>query len=299
MNNQRRHQLEQNYLANYLGIRLSRVQHLLKPALIAVAASFLGFLGYTAFQSLSTKQAAEAWTKFYFNLNGDAESFEALANQYGAAPAGQWARFSAAAANLQNGIEALYVNRQEGVGLIQKAIAELGALKNSTTGDLRTQSILMLAKAHESLGELDQAISHYQSVVDATNLSELEREQVRDRVSFLLTQEAKEFYQWFGTLNPKPAASPEIPGDLGSPPESPTIQFDPDKLPAIPADGAQPTEPSAAVDGQLQLELPAETQPASDETTAEQAADTQQPAPPAVPSEQPIPASEASPPLLN
>ena len=203
---------------------------------MAVAAVLLGvvFAAYSIYQSTSTQKSATAWTEYYFNLDGDASSFQDLAKSIGNNPAGQWARLAAATGFLQDGIDALYVNRQEGVSQIKTAIEELEKLKGSSIKELQLQVTHALGKSHESLGQLSEAIAYYRELADSTSISDAERQQFSDRLAYLESDEAKSFYAWFEKLDPKPASPPQLPGDLSVPPTSPTIEFDPADLPALP-----------------------------------------------------------------
>jgi hypothetical protein len=239
MNSQRRHQLEQNVLANFLEARLSKLQPLMKPVAIAFLAGVGGFLIYSLYQTLTSQKSSVAWTRYYFNLDGDAESFVDLADEFGKTTAGQWSRYTAAISYLRDGVDALYVNRAEGVDSIRKAIAELEPLKNTSIKELRRQSLFGLAQAHESLGELDASTDYYQALLDSDFLAEAEREGVADRITYLKSLEAQRFYSWFNSLDPKRSAAPDLPGDLGIPPESPGIMFDPANLPELPPQGVE------------------------------------------------------------
>ena len=276
MNNQRRHQLEQNVLAGYLGACLAHLRPLIKPALIGLAVGLVAFVGYSIYQGELSKQNAQAWTRFYFNLSGDVNSFEDLASQYSRTSAAEWARQAAALGYLQNGIEALYVNRQEGVNQINKAIADLEQLKNSSIRELKNQALLGLARGYESLGDLEQATQYYQLILNSTGFSDVEREQIGRRLGFLQTEEAKSFYGWFAQLDPKPVAPPELSGDLSLPPSEPPLTFDPANLPELPAANGEPAESAAATDVELSLPTGAQAtgdQPASDGPASNGSAD--------------------------
>lgn len=265
MNNQRRHELEHNVLAGYLGTAFSKIQHLLKPLALAAVLGGVIFAAYSIYQSMTTKKSATAWTEYYFNLDGDANSFQDLAKNYGDSSAGQWSRLSAATGLLRDGIDALYVNREEGVSNIKKAIQELESLRGSSIPELQTQVLHGLGKAHESLGQLTEATTFYEQLAGVSSLSDDEKKQINDRLSYLGTDEAKSFYAWFEKLDPKPASPPQLPGDLSVPPDSPSIQFDPAGLPAIPEvseiPGSSPVPPNPQAPGVVEpppVELPAE-----------------------------------------
>jgi tetratricopeptide (TPR) repeat protein len=246
MNNQRRHQLEQNVLANYLERWLSKLLPLVKPIAITMLAGAAVFAIYSIYQALTSEKSSTAWTQYYFTMDGDAESFVSLADEFGRTSAGQWARYSAAMDYLREGTDALYTNRPEGVDLIRKAIAELELVKDSSIRELRRQARFGLAQAHESLGELEQSASFYESLLDSDLLAESEREDIVERVGYLQSPQADQFYSWFNSLEPKSTVGPDLSGDLSTPPDSPGITFDPADLPGLPPLGVESptTEPA-------------------------------------------------------
>lgn len=248
MNNQRRHELERNVLADKMGESFDKVQPLYKPILLVVAAALVGFFGYQLIKGQSSKAEAKNWTEFYFNrTSGDAESYAAMGEEFGNTASGQWAHHSAAQGYLRDGIESIYINRKEGVENVRKAIAEWDKVDDSSIPELRFAAKLGLAQAHETLGELDEAVKAYQVVVEMSGSAEDQKKRVNEQIAYLKSPEAKSFYEWFNKLDPKPAAPPTFSGDLGLPPMNPSITLDPTKLPAFntPANNPAPTNPPA------------------------------------------------------
>lgn len=282
MNNQRRHELERNVLADKMGESFEKVQPLYKPILLVVAAALVGFFGYQLIKGQSSKAEAKNWTEFYFNrTSGDAESYAAMGEEFGNTPSGQWARHSAAQGYLRDGIESIYINRKEGVENIRKAIAEWDKVDDSSIAELRFAAKLGLAQAHETLGELDEAVKAYQVVLEMSGSAEDQKKRINEQIAYLKSPEAKSFYEWFNKLDPKPAAPPTFSGDLGLPPMNPSITLDPTKLPAFntPATNPAPANPAATTppaDGTA----PATTTPPTTTPAAEPATPT-----PATPTE--------------
>lgn len=268
MNNQRRHELERNVLADKMGESFEKVQPLYKPILLVVIAGLVGFFGYQLIKGQSSKAEAKNWTEFYFNrTSGDAESYAAMGEEFGNTASGQWARHSAAQGYLRDGIESIYINRKEGVENIRKAIAEWDKVDDSSIPELRFAAKLGLAQAHETLGELDEAVKAYQTVVEMSGSAEDQKKRLNEQIAYLKSPEAKSFYEWFNKLDPKPAAPPTFSGDLGLPPMNPSITLDPTKLPAFNNPGANPapTNPSAPTNPPAESTPPATT-PAADTT---------------------------------
>lgn len=275
MNNQRRHELERNVLADKLGTGIEKAHPLIKPVSIALVAGIVGFFGYQIYNGQNSKKASKEWTEYYFNrTSGDAQSFEALGQAFSNSATGQWAKHSAARGFLSDGIEALYTNRKEALENIRKAITEWEAVKDSSITELRAAAIQGLALAHESLGELGEAVRYLEAFADMPGTSEEQRKAINEQISFLQSGNAKGFYDWFNKLDPKPAAPPTISGDLSKPPASPSISLDPSKLPDFgispsvppvnestspnspPADSAAPTSDASATDAPASTDVP-------------------------------------------
>lgn len=241
MNNQRRHDLERNVLADKMGESFEKVQPLYKPILLVVVVGLVGFFGYQLIKGQSSKAEAKNWTEFYFNrTSGDAESYAAMGEEFGNTPSGQWAHHSAAQGYLRDGIESIYINRKEGVENIRKAISEWDKVDDSSIAELRFAAKLGLAQAHETLGELDEAVKAYQVVVEMSGSADDQKKRLNEQIAYLKSPEAKSFYEWFNKLDPKPAAPPTFSGDLGLPPMNPSITLDPTKLPAFNTPSANP-----------------------------------------------------------
>lgn len=262
MNNQRRHELERNVLAEKMGEGYGKVQPVFKPILMIAAAALLGFLGYQFISSQQSQAESKNWTDYYFNQTSaqqDAESLAALADEFGAKPSGQWTYHSAAQVYLREGSRDLFTNRKQGTDSIRKAIKLWEKVKDSSISELQLSAKLGLAEAHESLGELDAAVKYYQAVADVPGASDDQKKRLNERIAYLKSADAKSFYDWFAKLDPKPTAPPVFSGDLGLPPTTPSISLDPGKLPDFsnpsiapssnPPPSQNPTAPNTVVPG--------------------------------------------------
>lgn len=263
MNNQRRHELERNVLADKLGTGIEKIHPLVKPIAIVAVLGLVGLFGYQIVSSQNSKKASKEWTEYYFNrTSGDAQSFEALGQAFSSSVTGQWAKHSAARGFLSDGIDSLYSNRKEAIENIGKAITQWESVKDSSVPELRAAATQGLALAHESLGELDDAIRYYEVYVALPGISEDQRETINGQISYLKSSGTKGFYDWFNKLDPKPAAPPTISGDLSRPPTSPSISLDPNNLPTF-----TPTTPAdTKAPAGIELTPPTTAAPANEPT---------------------------------
>ncbi len=291
MKSERRHELENNELAGTLGTGIDKVQPFVQYILGGLVIAALAAIGWGVYTSFARKNAAAAWTEYYFTLNtGDAESFKAIADKHPGSAAAVWAQQTAGDEYLADGIDTLYRDRGQGTELIKNAIKSFEDVSSAaSTDELRTRAKLGLAQAHEALGELDKAKDLYQEVISA-GLQPAITTVATNRIAFLNSQAGKDFYAWFDQLKPAPAAPPKMPGDLSVPPTTPDLKFD---TPAIDTSKlelppVQPTAPTVTApaptgaDGKP-IELPpaTETAPAPDASKVDPlAAPNETPTPP-------------------
>ena len=242
MKSDRRHELEQNVLADRLGAGIESVQSFLPTAIGAIVVVTVLALGWGLYSSSSQRKASAAWTDYYFNLEaGDADAFADIAEKYDGSVAGAWALQTAGNGYLENGLQTLYVNKADGEALIQKAIDEFSKLESQSDPVLRSKALLGLAQAYESLGEIDKAAGYYDRVAKSTTQPRL-ISKANERIAFLNSQPGKEFYAWFKSYAPKPGAAITLPENFLNPPTTPDIEF------SVPGDtsGSPPTDGSGA-----------------------------------------------------
>ncbi|GIW98248.1 MAG: hypothetical protein KatS3mg111_1581 [Pirellulaceae bacterium] len=282
MKSERRHQLEQNTLADYLGKLLLGLRPLVPYAAAAVAIFVVGSVIYAIYSSSQLRSSSTAWSDFYFRLaDNEAASFEDMADMFPNTPAGRWARLRAADRKLQRGIQLLYSDRQEGAERIDQAITNYERVVESAREPLlRAFAQFGLAKAHEALGELEEATTYYQLVVESPLPPSLKR-YAAERLEFLNSPEGREFYAWFEEHAPQQQSPLSVPGVSTPTSDEPTLQFsspdestssvplDPSVLPELPnrevSPASAPADDSAespsANDSMSSIPLPSEEQP--------------------------------------
>ncbi len=267
MKSERRHDLQSNELAQTLGTGIEKVQPFVQYIVGGLVVAALLAVSWGVYSSFARKNAAAAWTEYYFTLNtGDAEAFKLIADKHPGSAASIWALQTAGDEYLADGIDALYRDRTQGTELIKNAIKSFEDVGSSTQSeDLRTRAKLGLAQAHEALGDIDKAKTLYQEVASAA-LQPAITTVATNRIAFLNSQAGKEFYAWFENLKPALATPPQMPGDLSVPPTSPNLKFDAPpidtsklELPeAQPTTPAPPTPAPTGADGKA-IELPPAT----------------------------------------
>ncbi len=299
MKSERRHDLEKNILADRLSGGIEASRPVLPFVFGGIAILVVASLGWGIYSASARSKSATAWTEFYFNLtSSNADAFVDVAETYPNSDAAQWAQLNAGNVYLERGIEALYLNRAEGEKLLNQAIEAFDAATTTSLSELNNRAHFGIARAHEALGQLDEATEHYEAVVDSDAYPSL-IDSAKQRIAFISSPSGRSFYAWFNTLDPKPNAPIQLPSNLSVPPTSPgDLKFDsltnpstfdipqsaadnpnappqtvePDPSTPLPGsldvDNAPTAEsPDAPAEAGSNLELPATEPPASDEST--------------------------------
>ena len=291
MKAERRHELQDNELANWLGQYLEHIKPysktLLAVVLLAVAAAVAGVF-------VLRDQAARAqlgWNDFYQAAGQrSTDALEDVAKQHAGTEAAIWATQAEADLQLAEGVNALYRSREQAGDLLESAKQRYLSVAESPSADrlLKERAWFGLGRAHESLSELDEAMDYYGRLAQSSPESALGKESQR-RLEMLQDPEVEKWYNWFGRQKPRPPTAPgrpgfpgnpDLPGDLGNLPDRPdislpqpvesTVPFGPQ--PAAPestddADSAAPAPPKEGDD-----ESPAESAPTEGDTEAKPAA---------------------------
>jgi tetratricopeptide (TPR) repeat protein len=260
MKTERRHELQENALADWLGKQVD----LLKPYSTAIVAGVL----ITAVLIFALSQMGQNRAK-RVNLSWD-EYFEAAAIQdvealreigarYARTEAGAWARQSAGDISLATGSQNMFIDRAEAKTYLEKALDDfLVANKSASTDLLKQRSLLGMAQAYEALNRFDEAESAYERVISGWPSSSLAKTS-QQRLTFLKKPSTQEFYQWFMEQTPTvPKISMDGDAAAGMTPPSSGLG------------GPEITPPESSVatpDSNAE-----ETPPASDDTTGDSAA---------------------------
>src|SRR5262245_39969378 len=165
MKAEKRHELEQNELADWLGEQIEAAKPygptigivLIGGALAILLAVYLLGAGGTA--------SARAWSSYFAALNDrDPElSLEAFHKEMPNTPASLWALQSVGDMNLARGSMALFSDREEAKKLLDKAEVAFKRVEAETNDKmLRTRARLSLGKLYESLCRPEDAKKWYQ-----------------------------------------------------------------------------------------------------------------------------------------
>ena len=255
--NDRRHELETNELA----IRLERVNKTVEPysRLIAVVVGILivSAIGWLFYSTQQAEQRSDATLGLLqASASGDPEALGQVSESYPGTLPASWARVYQGNEFLGQGIQALYNDRENAAQLLGDA---KNSFANALTGEsdplLQSRAHFGLARVAESMGELDEAIKHYEETI-AVGESEAMTKKAQGRIDSLSSPSTKKFLTWFADqdFSPSdPSLPPSLPGS-DSLPDSPDMDLGPMQLEdSISLPGG---EDSDVMEKESELELP-------------------------------------------
>ena len=292
MKSDRRHELQTNVLADWLGEHLESLRpHAIPIALVAIAIVALG-LGSIWYFGSEGQTSAEAWQTYFgaFNQRETGKVLEHLADEKTSAAAALWARQSIGDLNLAQGNQRLFTDRIEAKKLLEKAEAAYKEVAAAATEPmLKSRSRLGLGKVNEALCKPEEAEKYYAQVAESekgTAIGKL----AADDAKRMKDQREVALLVWFDKQQPKKPAPlpgaggglPGLPNDLPERPDiSPPSGLGLDKLgtglpaepaPAFPAPATTPatTTPEAPKSDAAKPEdaKPAEAKPEGAKTDA-------------------------------
>ncbi|HUG66397.1 MAG TPA: hypothetical protein VMM76_01520 [Pirellulaceae bacterium] len=282
MKTDRRHELQTNVLADWLGKHLEHSQGYSKTVLgvvlLVVAAAVAGM--FLAKDQAARSQAS--WNQFFQAFGErDPEALEAVAVANQGTTASVWAHLAQADLKLAEGIGDLYTNRDNAKQNLAQAEQNYLAVDRAAQEKiLRERAWFGLGQTYESLAEIDKAKEFYGKLVSSAPASALGKEAKR-RSDALGDPATAKWYNWFANQTPRPPAIPGMPGDFGLPnlpsdlgdlSDRPDLSL-PGFAPPIPGAEALPSTADSPEPGP-ELNSPApEATPAPTETPADQPED--------------------------
>ena len=268
MKGERRHELEQNELADWLVDIINTVKTYKNAILAVLILSVVTIGGYTWWVRQSAAATADGWDQFYSAFaQGGTTEFDQIAEQYPGTHLGHWAAVIAADLHLNIGCNLLFFNKANANQELRHAVDHYTTVRRqSRRGMLLERSTYGLARALESQGDLEQAIQRYEDTArdwpDGAYAAASKR-----RADELKLQTTRQWYDRFAKFDPKPAYTDEpgtpgehLPFDLDSLPEDGPI-FQPNTMMDLEEKGSDDEPPAET--------SPVETPPEEDIETDE------------------------------
>jgi hypothetical protein len=231
MKAEKRHELQQNELADWLGEQIEAA----KPygwtiAFVAVGLLVAAFLGIYLMNAGNPASSA-AWSQYFaaFNDREPAVALKELAEQQPTSPAALWALQSVGDINLSQGSIQLFSDREEAKKMLEKAEAAYKEVESKATDTmLKARSRLGLAKLYETTNRPAEAKELYEQVVASEKDSAIGKAAAAG-VQRLSDPRDVALLAWFAEQKPrKPAPFPGSGGLPGLPndlPERPDLSL--------------------------------------------------------------------------
>jgi hypothetical protein len=285
MKTERRHELQTNELADYLGKQYVRLQPHAKTIAFGALAVVAAVVAYLYFSSQQSTKAGAGWSDFIKAVgNRDVTGLTEVAKLHAGTPAGAWALQAAADIKLASGAVTLYSDRKEAERNLKEAEAQFRLLEQEAAQNpmLLERAQFGLAQVYESLSEVEKARTYYDKVAQGKSAL---GQAAKKRSEQLSSDSVVGWYRWFERQEPvkrtppgdKPA--PKISGDLNVLPERPDLPQPSGEL-FKDADNPEAEQPA-----------PPEKPAAQPETKPAEPAATTAPAAPPAPAEQAKPSA--------
>jgi len=205
MKTQRRHELQTNVLADWLGHQIEQVKPYSK-AILGVVVTVLLVAAVSAFMiSEQTAKASVGWSEFFAaSFDQDSTGLHEVAESHAGTEVSLWALLAEADLKQSQGLRSLFTNRDEALEHLKQAAAGYTAVKENPSSDpeLKRAALFGLGQVHEAQSDLDAAAGYYEQVAGATTTGiGLE---AKRRSELLKRAEVVKFYNWFEKQEPQP-----------------------------------------------------------------------------------------------
>jgi len=220
MKAERRHELQENILAGWLAQQIALVKPYWQVIATAAIVVVLGFAAYFILSYKWSTERAVGWVDYFDAVgNRDIDKLEEVAEAHPEATAGLWALRAAGDERLLDGTNRLYSNPAGARLELHKAIENYESVLDRTEEPMLVRRALFgLARAHESIGELDEAKERFGELAEKfpdTPVGKVAKE----RIEYLSRPSTKEFLAWLGKqkFDTPPPTPPPGGGEAGSP----------------------------------------------------------------------------------
>lgn len=209
-----RHELQDNYLADYLGKWLTTIEPYAKPIAAAAGAAAIGLVGWALLRGNEMGKRSDATLQLLQNsATSDAEALKVVGQLVPGTPVAAMANLLQADTLLAEGINALFEDREDAEKRIAESIDSYTVVRDTAGADplVISRANLGLARAHESLGKIDEAVKAYGEVVRLKESDAIVKI-AENRIAELKNPATTEFLTWFAKQDFKPATPATPPG---------------------------------------------------------------------------------------
>ena len=211
MKTERRHELQQNTLADWLGRQIVWAEQNVRLIIIGLVGVVIG-AGLIAYWNNSrAERRQEAWSDYLGAMEsrdsvGQTKALESVANNASDLPPGQMADILLADIALNQGIDQLKTDRAAAEKKLNEAKKRYSDARNAASDqNLKDRATLGLARFYETMGLLEEATKEYRTLADSpASLYQLEAER---KIDYLSKPATIMFAKWYRKQKLEPAAS--------------------------------------------------------------------------------------------
>ena len=222
-------EIRDNELAEKTIEIIDRLRPHLNTLLLAAAGLLLAAVGWVLVSSQSAATRSQSWDAYLAGLSsGEVQSFDEVIRRYPGTPAAEWSRLVLADMALTEGTELLFADKDRAPPRLQTAVDLYGAILGARpTGMLAERATFGLAKARESLGQLEEARRGYAAVAAEFPTGAL-AQLAAEHAAELGRESSRQWYDWFAAQ--KIAPPPQKPAQAeAQPPAEPPADKPQDK----------------------------------------------------------------------
>lgn len=183
----------------------------LNTLLFAAAGLLLAAVGWVLVSSQSAATRSQSWDAYLAGLSsGEVQSFDEVIRRYPGTPAAEWSRLVLADMALTEGTELLFADKDRAPPRLQAAVDLYSAILGTRpSGMLAERATFGLAKARESLGQLDEARRGYAAVATEFPTGAL-AQLAASHAAELGRDSSRQWYDWFAAqkIVPPPQTPP-------------------------------------------------------------------------------------------
>jgi hypothetical protein len=254
MKSERRHELQTNTLADWMGHQATAVKPHVNLILTAVLAVVAVVLAWVYFREWNASRSTAAWSDFHAAADsGDAAALVEMAQRHAGEPASLWATLLASDIQLDTGATQAFSDRRQAETSLKAAVAGFEAVLNDDAHGrdplLRRRAMFGLAKAHETLFAVTADKTHLESAREFYGKTAqawpdtVQGQSAKRKEAELSSRPTEEFLVWFSKQEPvsqempptgETPTGPESPFDLSTLPGAGELLL-PDEEPALPA----------------------------------------------------------------
>jgi len=244
MKSDKRHELQKNELADWLGERVEAHSDKFWPVVGGVVVAFAAAIGIAWYMGTQDAKTASAWNA-YFQAYGERDREDQLKKVAETEPntvAAMWAQQGVADLALAKAANLMFTDRPEATKQIEVAEAHYNeVLKNARDPHLIARAQYGMARLQETKCQPKEAARYYEMVAKNDKEKTLSEAAARD-VKRMNDPQIVAFLEWFATQTPK---RPAPTGHGGMP-----------GLPPLSAPTDLPERPDLSLPGPLNLDLP-------------------------------------------